>query len=202
MIIGQSLAAVLAFSTPFPTTHALAFTPSLRLPHIATHRLGTVVSSADSKADPFRPARPPLSPMIINALQDLLKDEANDPQAVAGKALAARAADPDYSLTEGEADLLTRRVVQCHAVRKQLMALLEAAVDATPWVRQFGATASIGVGDDKDPYVRACRAECMLAALILHVDGDEVDFLDEERLEVVRDGPPDDAVRLLKQALA
>ena len=51
-----------------------------------------------------------------------------------------------------------------------------------------------GVGNADDPYVRACRAECMLAALLLHVEGAPVNFVDEDRLEVLRNAPPADAV--------
>ena len=53
---------------------------------------------------------------------------------------------------------------------------MNAAVAATPRVSKFGATSSFGVGDGKDPYVRSCRAECMLAVLLLHVDGADVAF--------------------------
>jgi len=157
---------------------------------------------AKSKADPFRPSRPPLSPIVINAIQDLLKDDGVVADEVAARMLTARAADPDYSLSKDEVDLLTLRLRQCEAAREPLVSLLEVAVDKTPWVRQSGATASMGVGDTKDPYTRACRAECMLAALILYVDGGEVDFLDEERLEVLRDGATKDAVDSLRDAVA
>lgn len=83
-----------------------------------------------------------------------------------------------------------------------LVQLLEGAVAATPWVGKFGATASFGVGALSDPYVRACRAECMLAALVLHVDGDAVDFIDEERIEVLRDAPPSETIVALRDVTA
>ena len=71
----------------------------------------------------------------------------------------------------------------------QLLSLLQGAVDRTSWVDEFGMTADFGIGDLQNPYVRICRAECMLAALLLHVEGSDVNFLDDERLEVLRDAP-------------
>jgi hypothetical protein len=149
--------------------------------------------------DPFRSDRPPIAPMVINAIQDLLGG--GTAEDVAAAALQARSADPDYSLTAEEEKLLTRQVQQTDLARGELVALLEAAVSATPWVEQFGAAASFGVGDAADPYVRASRAECMLAALVLHADGGDVDFIDEDRLEVLRDSPPAEAVDDLRRAI-
>ena len=150
--------------------------------------------------DPFRPAKPPLEPMVINAVQELLGGV--EPSEAATSAIDARRADPDYSLTSEEEALLTRWVTQCGAAGDDLTALLGAAVDATPWITRFGATAQFGVGDASDPYVRACRAECMLAVLILHVDGGEVSFIDEDRLEVLQEAPPAEAIAAVRAAVA
>ena len=150
--------------------------------------------------DPFRPEQPPIEPMVINAVQELLRGGA--PDDVANSALEARNADPDYALTSDEEARLRRLVTQCGAASDELIALLDATVAATPWVGKFGASASFGVGDAADPYVRACRAECMLALLILHVDGGDVAFIDEERLEVLRDAPPGEALDAVRQAAA
>ena len=76
----------------------------------------------------------------------------------------------------------------------------EAAVAATPWVSQFKMSPSYGVGEVSDPYVRACRAECMLAVIVLHVDGHEVDFIDEERIEVLRDAAPAETMEAVRKA--
>ena len=159
-----------------------------------------VCLSTESKLDPFRPARPPLEPMVINAIQDMLSGQ--NAGAVAANALQARRADPDYTLTADEEALLTRWVAQCAAASDALEALLVAAVAATPWVSQFGATASFGVGEATDPYVRASRAECMLASLILHVDGGDVNFIEEDRLEVLQDAPPREAIEAVRAAAA
>ena len=150
--------------------------------------------------DPFRPARPPLEPIVINAIQEVLSGTPHA-DAAAG-ALRARSADPDYALSEDEEALLRRWVAQCGVVSGALVACLAAAVEATPWVTKFGASASFGVGGETDPYVRACRAECMLALLILHVDGGEVSFIEEDRVEVLRDAPPPDAIEAVRVAVA
>jgi len=60
--------------------------------------------------------------------------------------------------------------------------------------------ADFGVGKDSDPYVRACRAECMLAALILHVERGDVNFVDDDRIEVLRDAPDAQAVEAVRAA--
>ena len=59
---------------------------------------------------------------------------------------------------------------------------------------------SFGVGAASDPYVRLCRAECMLALIMLHVEETDVRFVDEERLEVLRDAAPAAMVEELKSA--
>ena len=152
------------------------------------------------RQDPLRPDRPPIEPLVINAIQELLSAQAPDPAAVAERALAARSADPDYVLTGAEADRLRASVAAAAAAAEPLGALLQAAADAAPWVAKFGATQTFGLGELSDPYVRLCRAECMLAALVLHVEGGRVDFVDEERLEVLRDAPSEAVAALRKAA--
>ena len=149
--------------------------------------------------DPFRPAKPPLEPMVINAVQELLSG--GKPADVAASAIEARRADPDYELTADEEALLSRWVTQCGAAGDELTALLKATVEVTPWISKFGMTPQFGVGDAKDPYVRSCRAECMLAALILHVDGGDVSFIDEDRLEVLKDAPPAASIEAVRAAI-
>ena len=97
----MSVASLLSLAT----TGALAIA-QLRVP--AAHPRAAVVANLD----PFRPARPPLEPLLINAVQELLLGEL-DAAAVAERAVAARAADPDYTLTEDEVKLLTQRVERC-----------------------------------------------------------------------------------------
>ena len=67
---------------------------------------------------------------------------------------------------------------------------------------EFGAASTFGVGAAADPFTRLCRAECMLALLILHGEGGDVDFIDEDRLEVLRDAPASEAFDALKAALS
>ena len=98
--------------------------------------------------------------------------------------------------------LLKQRVLRVDAAQDALYTLLELAVAATPWVTRFGAEAQFGIGKPSDPYVRLCRAECMLALVILHVEQRAVDFLEEERLEVLRDAVTSDAVDAVRAAAA
>ena len=182
-----------------------SLTPSLLLagsscqaPH-AFARAPSVLCN-EAKDDPFRPAKPPIEPMVINAIQDLLGSGDASAAEVANGALKARQADPDYSLTAEDESMLTRYVLQAGGAMDEIVALLEAAVAATPWVSQFKMSPSYGVGEVSDPYVRACRAECMLAVIVLHVDGHEVDFIDEERIEVLRDAAPAETMEAVRKA--
>ena len=74
----MSVASLLSLAT----TGALAIA-QLRVP--AAHPRAAVVANLD----PFRPARPPLEPLLINAVQELLLGEL-DAAAVAERAVAAR----------------------------------------------------------------------------------------------------------------
>jgi len=139
--------------------------------------------------------------VVINAIQELLTNDGRaSADAVAEAALHARRADPDYTLTAAEEQLLTSRVLRVGAARGALLTLLEAAVAATPWVTKYAAEASFGLGSLADPYVAACRAECMLGALVLHAEGGTVAFLDEERLEVLRGAAPPAAISAVRAA--
>lgn len=170
-----------------------------RLTPLSCARAPSILSN-EAKDDPFRPAKPPIEPMVINAIQELLGSDNMSAAEVASKALKARQADPDYSLSSEDEAMLTRCVLQAGGASDAIVTLLEAAVTATPWIGQFKMTPSFGVGELSDPYVRACRAECMLAAIVLFVDGGDVDFIDEERLEVLRDAAPAENVEAVRLA--
>jgi len=182
------LTTVLALSLP-------SRLPSARIPRAASPLLQA------GKQDPMRPNNPPIEPLIINAIQDMLVARDPDAGAFADKALAARSADPDYVLTGEEAALLRSRIVGVGAAAEPLLALLQVAVDATPWVAKFGATKDFGVGELSDPYVRVCRAECMLAALVYFCEGKEVTFIEEDRMEVLQAAPAV-AVEAVRKAAA
>ncbi|KAL1495141.1 hypothetical protein AB1Y20_017007 [Prymnesium parvum] len=150
-------------------------------------------------ADPFRPSRPPLEPLAINAIQSVVCG-GEAAAAAAQKAIEARVNDPDYVLSSDEQRQLRRLITQVGAARVPLLEALQAAVTATPWIEQFGMAPQFGLGDEKDPYVCLCRAECMLALLLLHVEGTPVNFIDEDRLEVLRDTPDEATIDRLRRA--
>lgn len=151
------------------------------------------------KADPLRPQRPPLEPMIINAIQDLLRGK--EPGAVVERAVQGRRADPDYELADSEQRLMEQRILQVGRALVPLHGALEQVVADTPWIDQYGMGADLGMGDVANPYVRACRAECMLAVLMLHLERVEVNFIDSDRLEVLRDAPSSASLRAVRAAV-
>ena len=163
-----------------------------------------VAHSPRASADPFRPAQPPIEPMIINAVAKLLSGDGGDSSQVAAAALEGRRADPDYVLDADEESQLTQRVASVAAASSELLELLQMLVNACPWISKFNAMPSFGIGSVNDPYCRLCRAECMLALLILHVEGGQVSFLEEERLEVLSDVPPsaETALEAVRTAVA
>ena len=122
----------------------------------------------------------------------------------AAPALEGRRADPDYVLDADEESQLTQRVASVEAASSELLELLQMLVNACPWISKFNAMPSFGIGSVNDPYCRLCRAECMLALLILHVEGGQVSFLEEERLEVLSDVPPsaETALEAVRTAVA
>ena len=150
-------------------------------------------------ADPLRPARPPIEPMTINGIQDVIVGR--DVEESVSWMLQARSADPDYQLTDNEERRMSHHLRCVAAARDPLMGLLQAAVGAAPWVAKYGTESDFGLGDAADPYVRSCRAECLLALLILHAEGGPVDFIDADRLEVLRGGA-DAEPRLCEQIRA
>jgi len=87
------------------------------------------------------------------------------------------------------------------AALEPLHALLEQVAADTPSIEKYGMGADYGLGDLVDPYVRACRAECMLAVLMLHLERVEVEFIDADRLEVLRDAPSDASVQAVRATL-
>ena len=93
-------------------------------------------------------------------LQELLLGEL-DAAAVAERAVAARAADPDYTLTEDEVKRHAARGTS--AARGPLEALLAAIVDGDPSIRKYGMEKDYGaVGDvaDARTCARAAPSAC------------------------------------------
>ena len=87
-----------------------------------------------------------------------------------------------------------RALVPLHGVLKQVVA-------DTPWIDKYGMGDQYGMGDVANPYVRACRAECMLAVLMLHLERVEVNFIDSDRLEVLRDAPSSASLQAVREAV-
>ena len=99
---------------------------------------------------------------------------------------------------------MEQRILKVGRALVPLHGVLQQVVADTPWIDKYGMGDQYGMGDVANPYVRACRAECMLALLILHVEGGQVSFLEEERLEVLSDVPPsaETALEAVRTAVA
>lgn len=97
--------------------------------------------------------------------------------------------------------LLTQRIMQVGGALVPLQGVLEQAVADNSWIEQFGMGADFGMGDPADPYVRACRAECMLAVLMLHLEQVDVNFIDSDRLEVLRGVGASSSLQAVRTAL-
>lgn len=97
--------------------------------------------------------------------------------------------------------LMEQRILQVGRALVPLHGALEQVVADTPWIDQYGMGADLGMGDVANPYVRACRAECMLAVLMLHLERVEVNFIDSDRLEVLRDAPSSASLRAVRAAV-
>ena len=154
------------------------------------------------KLDPFRPESPPINPMIINAIQDVLRAERGCSLRVAEEAIDRRKADPDYVLTSEEETHLKMMVQKIDVARDELFHVLKEATDQTPWIHKFGCSNDFGVGSEEDVYNHACRAECLLAILIIHFTDGTVDFLDDERLQVLNLAPSPSSRAAVKVALS
>ena len=96
---------------------------------------------------------------------------------------------------------MEQRILQVGRALVPLHGALEQVVADTPWIDQYGMGADFGMGDDANPYVRACRAECMLAVLMLHSERVGVDFIDSDRLEVLRDTPSNASLQAVRAAV-
>lgn len=96
---------------------------------------------------------------------------------------------------------MEQRILQVGRALVPLHGALEQVVADTPWIDQYGMGADLGMGDAANPYVRACRAECMLAVLMLHLERVEVNFIDSDRLEVLRDVPSSASLQAVREAV-
>ena len=97
--------------------------------------------------------------------------------------------------------LMEQRILQVGKALVPLYGALQQVVADTPWIEQYGMGADLGMGDTANPYVRACRAECMLAVLMLHLERVDVDFIDSDRLEVLRDAPSSVSLQAVRTAV-
>jgi len=110
------------------------------------------LASDNSNADPFRPPRHPLDPIIINILQRALfgKDNSEATERAtkvlaAAKAQRVRSAaearatgsDEGDWLDEDEWSVVEARVGEVVSAQHSLEALLLAATDRTPWISKY-----------------------------------------------------------------
>lgn len=111
------------------------------------------------------------------------------------------------TLTAEEGQTIAGRVVGVVMRLKQLEDILHSRVVAVEWVKKYGEWSMFGVLEDEssvkekiqaDPLFTLCRAECLLALFLDTVEapqmekigwtapgGSLVDFLDEDRLQVL-----------------
>ena len=97
--------------------------------------------------------------------------------------------------------LMEQRILKVGRALVPLHGVLEQVVADTPWIDKYGMGDQYGMGDVANPYVRACRAECMLAVLMLHLERVEVNFIDSDRLEVLRDAPSSASLQAVREAV-
>mmetsp|Transcript_79185 Transcript_79185/g.158141 ORF Transcript_79185/g.158141 Transcript_79185/m.158141 type:complete len:227 (-) Transcript_79185:152-832(-) len=179
---------------------------SLPRPLSHTQRAVRRLASDNSNADPFRPPRHPLDPIIINILQRALfgKDNSEATERAtkvlaAAKAQRVRSAaearatgsDEGDWLDEDEWSVVEARVGEVVSAQHSLEALLLAATDRTPWISKYKSGGDFGLPiDDQRPaeMVALTRCECLLALWLLWgcTQGPKpVPFLDEDRLAVL-----------------
>ena len=160
--------------------------------------------ATSSEADPFRPQKHPVDPVIINlVLHTTVEGHDLD---VALEDFRARRVVGGCKVEDGkDEDLLSLdewTIVEerTRGVAKQQLILqqaLEAAVDANPWIAKFKATGDYGllaeegakaVKNKMNPLVALCRAECLLALWMLHMAPNaplSVPFIDDEKKDVL-----------------
>jgi hypothetical protein len=122
--------------------------------------------------------------------------------------------DTEGTFTPEEAQVISGRVVGVVLRMTQLESMLVQQLQKSPWVSKykeydiFGVTVAECCSGDLDvacqslihnPLLRMCRAECLLALFIHHIEipglkkagveqitgGSEIDFIDQERLAVL-----------------
>ena len=96
---------------------------------------------------------------------------------------------------------MEQRILKVGRALVPLHGVLEQVVADTPWIDKYRMGDQYGMGDVANPYVRACRAECMLAVLMLHLERVEVNFIDSDRLEVLRDAPSSASLQAVREAV-
>jgi len=162
-------------------------TPSTRVQQQSTPT--TIARAQQSNADPFRPSKHPLDPMVINVLQRSLFRSSSTIEDVIAEAKLKRAsdADTDDKMSSEEWDIVEARVRGVTENRAELEVVLQKATDAAPWIAKFRAGGDFGLPiEAKDPteLVALNRCECLLALWMLRSDS-EVAFMDEDRLGVL-----------------
>lgn len=137
-----------------------------------------------------RSSRPPIEPMAVNAIARTLQTaprstEGIDVECVVAEAIRRRTHDNDSSLTEEEKALITAWIGGVFAHEAELArALEELAAQEPGFYRQ-----ELGQGDETNPYVLLCRAECLLALFLLFRASPEceraVAFVDADKLSLL-----------------
>ena len=159
-------------------------------------------ASPAAKEDPFRPAKHPVDPVIINLVLRTVV-EGKDLDAALDDFRARRVQgggdssgteeeeeeDDDELLGVDEFAVVEERTRGVAASAAALGGALEAAAAAAPWITKYKMQGDYGLpAPPADPLAALNRAECLLALWMLHVAPGAplpVPFVDDEKAEVL-----------------
>mmetsp|Transcript_41044 Transcript_41044/g.52904 ORF Transcript_41044/g.52904 Transcript_41044/m.52904 type:complete len:225 (+) Transcript_41044:128-802(+) len=143
-----------------------------------------------AKGDPFRNPKGSIDPIVINILVKILfAENLEDPRARIDELIQKRIDQDEIPLSDTELSLVRGRSEQVYLNRDKLRVILEKKIESKPLIRKWGGEAEFGLGSTlhENPLTQLCHAECLLALHMLAFDKAPVEFIDAERLEVLKE---------------